>query len=317
MHYCRSAVVGLQYIFLVHNAMASSSWWGWWTYEGISGPDYWGLAYREWYICSKGKHQSPINIEPKTLLFDPNLKHIHIDKHRVHGYLTNTGHDVTFYVDQSSSPKIINITGGPFSYTYRVTEIHLHFGSIDNWGSEHSVDGYKYPAEIQILGYNSDLYSNMSEAETSPAGLAIVSLLAKVDRTGNKEFEKLLKDIRGITYKGDKVKVSHLSIHELLPPTQSFMTYDGSLTWPGCYETVTWVIMNKPMYMTRDQISSLRDVKSNLKEKAKVPMVDNVRPTVSQNHRVVRTNINFAQPGKGCNMERNLKFKANIVDNKP
>ena len=42
----------------------------------ISGPHYWGMINPTWVLCSKGKNQSPINIEPKDLLFDPGLKHI-------------------------------------------------------------------------------------------------------------------------------------------------------------------------------------------------------------------------------------------------
>lgn len=36
----------------------------------------------EWQICTKGHRQSPIDIKPNTLLFDPNLRPLSIDKHR-------------------------------------------------------------------------------------------------------------------------------------------------------------------------------------------------------------------------------------------
>jgi hypothetical protein len=34
-------------------------------------------------LCNKGRRQSPINIEPDKLLFDPNLRPISVDKHKV------------------------------------------------------------------------------------------------------------------------------------------------------------------------------------------------------------------------------------------
>lgn len=34
-------------------------------------------------MCNKGRRQSPINIEPDKLLFDPYLRPLHIDKHKV------------------------------------------------------------------------------------------------------------------------------------------------------------------------------------------------------------------------------------------
>ena len=36
----------------------------------LTGPDWWGSR---WPICGKGKYQSPIDIKPERLLFDPKL----------------------------------------------------------------------------------------------------------------------------------------------------------------------------------------------------------------------------------------------------
>lgn len=47
------------------------------------GPAFWGLINPEWHLCNKGRRQSPVNLEPQRLLFDPNLRPLHIDKHRV------------------------------------------------------------------------------------------------------------------------------------------------------------------------------------------------------------------------------------------
>lgn len=44
----------------------------------------------------------------------------------------------------------INITGGPLSYRYRFEEMHIHYGLHDQYGSEHSVQGYTFPAEVSI-----------------------------------------------------------------------------------------------------------------------------------------------------------------------
>lgn len=45
----------------------------------------------------------------------------------------------------------------------------------------------------------------------------------------------------------------------LLPDTEYYMTYDGSTTMPACYETVTWIILNKPIYITKQQVKSKVD----------------------------------------------------------
>ena len=49
----------------------------------LPGPAFWGLINPEWSLCNKGRRQSPVNLEPQRLLFDPNLRPLHIDKHRV------------------------------------------------------------------------------------------------------------------------------------------------------------------------------------------------------------------------------------------
>lgn len=43
----------------------------------------------------------------------------------------------------------VNISGGPLSYRYRFHEIHMHYGLNDQFGSEHSVEGYTFPAEVR------------------------------------------------------------------------------------------------------------------------------------------------------------------------
>lgn len=37
----------------------------------------------QWNMCSRGKRQSPVNVDPEKLLFDPHLRQIHINKEKV------------------------------------------------------------------------------------------------------------------------------------------------------------------------------------------------------------------------------------------
>lgn len=114
----------------------------------FKGPAFWGLINPEWWLCNKGRRQSPVNLEPTRLLFDPNLQPLHLDKHRINGVLANTGHSVVFAVENDTRHPV-NISGGPLSYRYQFHEIHLHFGADDRIGSEHTVDGHAFPAEVK------------------------------------------------------------------------------------------------------------------------------------------------------------------------
>lgn len=168
-----------------------------------TGTDFWGLLNPDWTMCNSGKRQSPINIDPTNLLFDPDLRAIRMDDHRVSGILENNGHSIIFRIQDesggyhsltsmddssslpaaaallssssssilrssgsqlrpasssppssgdlvSSSPADVSVTGGPFSYTYHIDSIYLHFGRTDLHGSEHVVAGISFPAEVRV-----------------------------------------------------------------------------------------------------------------------------------------------------------------------
>lgn len=53
---------------------------------------------------------------------------------------------------------------------------------------------------------------------------------------------------------GQSTPIKHLSLRSLLPPIEQFMTYEGSTTHPGCWETTVWIILNKPIYITKQEV---------------------------------------------------------------
>lgn len=60
--------------------------------------------------------------------------------------MLNTGRDLKILLDESNHA--VNISGGPHQYQFRVVEIALHFGSVDSLGSEHTIAGQSFPAEV-------------------------------------------------------------------------------------------------------------------------------------------------------------------------
>ncbi|ERL85520.1 hypothetical protein D910_02939 [Dendroctonus ponderosae] len=145
------------------------------------GPAYWGLMNPQWNMCSRGRRQSPVNVEPDKLLYDPYLRHIHIDKHKVSGTLHNTGQSLVFRVEKDTKQHV-NISGGPLAYRYQFEEIYIHYGTDNQQGSEHHIQGYSFPAEIQFYGFNKELYHNMSEAQHKSQGIVAISLMVQVSR---------------------------------------------------------------------------------------------------------------------------------------
>lgn len=55
-------------------------------------------------------------------------------------------------------------------------------------------------------------------------------------------------------YLDDAFLLMGLNIADLYPDTTRYITYEGSITVPPCYETSTWILINKPVYVTRMQV---------------------------------------------------------------
>nr|XP_009490074.1 PREDICTED: carbonic anhydrase-related protein 10-like [Pelecanus crispus] len=176
----------------------------------------------------------------------------------------------------------------------------------------------KFPlhhCQVQLIHYNHELYTNVTEAAKSPNGLVVVSIFMKVSESSNPFLNRMLNrdTITRITYKNDAYLLQGLNIEELYPETSSFITYDGSMTIPPCYETASWIIMNKPVYITRMQMHSLRLLSQNQPSQIFLSMSDNFRPVQPLNNRCIRTNINFSLQGKDCpnNRAQKLQYRVN------
>ncbi|XP_037791571.1 carbonic anhydrase-related protein 10-like [Penaeus monodon] len=295
------------------------NWEMWWTYDGISGPEFWGVINPAWSMCSEGRRQSPINLDPRTLLHDPNLTPITVDKTQVQGELVNTGHSLEWRVRRSratsSSSSSVKISGGPLSYIYSVSHLRLHFGERDLQGSEHTLANYAFPAELQIYGYNSQLYRNFSQAESQVYGVVAIAVLVQLGDRTSPALAAMLQGLPSVRYGGLTAPAHELYVKELLPSTEQYLTYDGSLTVPGCHETVTWILPNKPLYIAFSQMRSLRKLKQGSSDfRRNAPVANNFRPLQSAHHRTVRTNIEFSgqYQGRGCSKsEPMFRYQAN------
>jgi len=310
--------VGIVLLNHIHDIHAVS-WEDWWTYDGISGPSFWGLINPEWSLCNAGRKQSPVNIKPEKLLYDPTLEKIYIGQDKTKGNVVNTGHGISFLPELDIND-MVNISGGPLSYNYPIYDISLHFGLRDEIGSEHSIDGSQYAGELQFLGYNADLYDNYTSASWHPNGLVGLSVLVQIGQMSNIELRKITDAAASVPYRGDVKKIENVTIPNLLPTTQDYMTYEGSQTQPGCSETVTWIILNKPIYITHKQLYTLRKLNQGDVADPRAPLGANFRPIQPLNGRTIRTNI-FLSPtsdpnsinqgmGKCPTLQDNVSYKA-------
>lgn len=79
-------------------------------------------------------------------------------------------------------------------------------------------------------------------------------MLLQLGDLSNAELRILTDQLDRIRFGGDEAIVRRVSVKGLLPETDHYMTYEGSTTAPACHETVTWIVLNKPIYITKQQI---------------------------------------------------------------
>lgn len=62
------------------------------------------------------------------------------------------------------------------------------------------------------------------------------------------------RNILYLVITGSSTQIRHISLRSLLPNTDQYMTYEGSTTHPGCWESTVWIILNKPIYITKQEV---------------------------------------------------------------
>ncbi|XP_057289584.1 carbonic anhydrase 6-like [Hydractinia symbiolongicarpus] len=121
-----------------------------WDYRGkkMNGPTDWSKTHPS---CSRSL-QSPINIDLKQLS-PPNRDNvIWFDNYYTHPAagetytLSNNGHTLIFKLPENTC---YYLKKGPD--TFVPMQAHIHFGSLDIKGSEHSINGRYSQAEVRLL----------------------------------------------------------------------------------------------------------------------------------------------------------------------
>ena len=69
---------------------------------------------------------------------------------QVSGTLINYGFDLTFEINETMKHNTANLSLGPLSYNYRISQIKVHFGRFNGSGSEHSIGGKHFDGEVRL-----------------------------------------------------------------------------------------------------------------------------------------------------------------------
>ncbi|KAI7793264.1 carbonic anhydrase 14 [Triplophysa rosa] len=229
--------------------------------KGSSHQQHWGYHDQDsWlssYVDCGGKSQSPINLNTRQVTYDPRLPVIHLEGYDLTDTpplsLLNNGHTL-----QLSLPNSMRIVRG-FHQIYVAAQLHFHWGTTEVPGSEHTIDNIHFPAEIHVVHYNSK-YPNLSEAASKADGLVVLGAFIGIGLHENDNYEKILSALTDVSREESNTEVPAFNIRHLLPNSlERFYRYNGSLTTPPCFQTVSWTLFNDTIRVSRRQLAALED----------------------------------------------------------
>ncbi|PNJ29324.1 CA12 isoform 2 [Pongo abelii] len=177
---------------------------------------------------------------------------------------------------------------------YSATQLHLHWGNPnDPHGSEHTVSGQHFAAELHIVHYNSDLYPDVSTASNKSEGLAVLAVLIEMG-SFNPSYDKIFSHLQHVKYKGQEAFIPGFNIEELLPErTAEYYRYRGSLTTPPCNPTVLWTVFRNPVQISQEQLLALETALycTHMDDPSPREMINNFRQVQKFDERLVYTSF--------------------------
>jgi carbonic anhydrase len=225
-----------------------------WSYEGETGPEQWGKLETEFASCSKGKEQSPINLDVDESKKDSTQQQLELNYAPTAVNVVNNGHTIQANLSNEKNTIVVDGT------EYTLVQFHFHTPS------EHQFEGKNLPIEYHLVHKSAD------------EKLAVLGVMVE-EGTENEVLADVWSTLpKEETEKGIDVK-QPVDLAKLLPADQSTFRYNGSLTTPPCSEGVKWTVFEETVQMSADQIQDFSEI-----------FPENNRPVQQLHQREVITN---------------------------
>ncbi|XP_033466762.1 uncharacterized protein LOC117246865 [Epinephelus lanceolatus] len=221
-----------------------------WCYGGCEHtPSHWGDISGA--FCG-GQRQSPVNIIPSLAQTDPQLHNftfVNFSSPHTLKSITNTGKTVKCILEENQ----VEVSGGGLNGTYSTVQFHFHWGDTEHHpGSEHMIDGHRYPMEMHIVSLKKGF--SVEDATAHPEGIAVLGFFMNATEDGDMlgpwgNFTSLLT--RTIS---SEIEINYtISIDDLIENVNltKFYRYKGSLTTPNCNEAVMWTVFQEPININK------------------------------------------------------------------
>ncbi|XP_070299055.1 receptor-type tyrosine-protein phosphatase gamma [Salvelinus sp. IW2-2015] len=229
-----------------------------WAYSGTYGPEEgWSSAYPE---CRE-RNQSPINIADQDSKVSMEYQELALDGFETESSnktsMKNTGKTVAIMLKDDYFVRGAGLPG-----RFKAEKVEFHWGqSNGSEGSEHSINGKRFPVEMQIYMYNSDDFDSLSAAIRQKRIIAVMSVFFQVGLKDNPAVDPIIHGLRGVVHHEKETFLEPFVLRDLLPSSLgSYYRYTGSLTTPPCSKVVEWIVFNRPVFLSYKQLEAFYSI---------------------------------------------------------
>uniref|UniRef100_A0A8C2IVK5 protein-tyrosine-phosphatase n=1 Tax=Cyprinus carpio TaxID=7962 RepID=A0A8C2IVK5_CYPCA len=206
-----------------------------WSYTGALNQKHWAKKYP---VCGNAR-QSPIDISEEFTQVRVQYQNLQLENWdqptTESTTITNDGKTVVISLNGQYF-----ISGGGLRSRFKVGRITFHWGRCNatSEGSEHSLNGNRFPLEMQIYCFDDEEFESIDEAISSGGKVTAVAVLFEVTFSSCKSSP-----------------LEAFSLLALLPQsTEKYFMYNGSLTAPPCSENVEWIVFKNTVAISETQV---------------------------------------------------------------